>query len=231
MPPSTLSPTDDSLSHARETTPELTHLPVNCDTPSAPRFSEDVDFRSLFVKPQRQLLIEYLGGEARCETTGYFFKNILPPVWKQLSVNRIFKRCLESGVLIERDCPETTRYSWAGFSNDPEKSSQSESTVFNNPLENLFNSIVKAAFETSSKGTDCPRQTTYMNADGDNPTWSEMKSDLKPDAHVFLKDPDQGYPDTLNGRHWYSSALSLHFKKSEKGSYEVRTTVIFNSSC
>ena len=52
---------------------------------------------------------------------------------------------------------------------------------------------------------------------------------MKPDAHVYLKEPDFGYPSELEGHHWYNSALVFHFKKSGNGSYDVISIFIYSN--
>ena len=101
---------------------------------------------------------------------------------------------------------------WSDFPENPEDSSIHEATVFKS-LAGIFEFITDAAKSTQGKRSSCPAPTTHLHVDGNKATWSEKKSDLKPDAHVYLIEPELGYPENTFNRHWYSSVFVLEFKK------------------
>ena len=148
----------------------------------------------------------------------YFFDYILPPIRPEFSIDKILDYCIAKRIL--RKYTTTNKYYWEGLPQSPRDSSSHETDVSNKPLVKIFDAITEATRETSG-----PRlfPTNYLYADGNNATWSERGSRIKPDAQLFVSDPNDTYPKSLAGKHWYNSALSLHFKKAEKGAYDVNT--------
>ena len=69
------------------------------------------------------------------------------------------------------------------------------------PLKDIFGFITKTGEKTQENGADCPDKTTYLHVDGNKVTWSEKRSDLKPDAHVHLIESTLGYPKKTEDRH------------------------------
>lgn len=221
---------ENELSHRpRDNTPEFNPPLSPIDTPMLPRVVENFEYLSRYTKYQRDVIIKHIGGVVSLGSIDYFFKNVLPTIPTQFSTKRILEYCLVKEVLIKERHRGTTEYHWKDFSTKPENSTSHETLVFNHPLMNIFTFISESAQLTQKEGSKTVNQTTELHADGNKPTWSEKESDLRPDAHIFLKEHNLGYPDTLEGHHWYNSALALHFKKSGKSedSYEVVFISIF----
>ena len=147
----------------------------------------------------------------------FFLNKILPPISPQLNVDRVLEYC-KTKELLTKD--KSGSYVWAPFLEDPKNNNTHETVVFE-PLKDIFNFITKAGEETQENGEDFPDKTTYLHVDGNKVTWSEKKSDLKPDAHVHLIEPTLGYPKKTEDRHWYNSAFVLEFKKHSNQELEV----------
>ena len=179
------------------------------DTPTRERITNDVEFECFYVKSQRQALIEYLGGEVCWSPIDFFFNNILPPINPKFNIKRIINYCIKKSMLKVDDCGS---YVWSSFSEDPQDNDNHETAVFD-PLKNIFKFVKDSAVKTRKKRSRCPSPITYLHVDGNKATWSEKKSDLKPDAHVYLIEPELGYPENTCNRHWYSSVFVLEFKK------------------
>lgn len=221
-----------SSSLSRESTPSCTQEYVQSydsqlpepDTPTRARITDNPEFQCFYVKSQREALVEYLGGEVCWSSVEYFFKNVLPQVRPQLDVERIYKHCIRKKKL--KKCGRRGSYVWSDFPENPEDSSIHEATVFKS-LAGIFELITDAAKSTQGKRSSCPAPTTHLHVDGNKATWSEKKSDLKPDAHVYLNEHNLGYPVGTEDRHWYNSVFVLEFKKNSNE--EARVSHIFFS--
>ena len=147
----------------------------------------------------------------------YFFDYILPPIRPEFNIDQILEYCVQHNAL--RGSSLTENFSWNHFSLN--KSIACETEIYNQSLMDIFDVITNAALETWSGTSPKPEPSCYLYADGNKATWSLKGSDIKPDAHMFLKNPGSNFPKKHGGRHWYTAALSFHFKKSEKDDYEA----------
>ena len=152
----------------------------------------------------------------------FFFNNILPPINPKFNVKRIINYCIKKSLLKVSDCGS---YVWSSFSEDPQDNDNHETAVFD-PLKNIFKFVKDSAVKTRKKRSRCPSPITYLHVDGNKATWSEKKSDLKPDAHVYLNKHNLGYPVGTEDRHWYNSVFVLEFKKHSNEEARVRSYIL-----
>ena len=200
-------------SHTLERTQLLEYKYLKPDTPTRKRITDNPEFECFYVKPQRQALVEYLGGEVCWAPIDFFFSNILPPIDPKFNIENIFEECIVKEELKQ----SSDSYVWSVFEKDPQDNDQHETAVFK-PLGEIFKFITDLVKGAHDKGPYLPIQTTSLNINGNVATWSEKDSDLKPDAHVHLIEPGLGYPKEF---HWYNSAFVLEFKKHSNKESEV----------
>ena len=216
--PSVVHPSD----RAREKTPDRVPEVIEVDTPVRERLGENSSVLSLYVLRQRDAIIYHIGSEVAEDSMDYFFQNVLPPIKPEFDIDRILARCVRNKLLaIHRP---TGKYHWTCFKLESECHTH-ETKVYNGPITEIFNEITKAALDDIQSPK--PEVTCQIHADGNKATWSLKESELKPDAHLFIKSPYNTYPEMLDGKHWYNVALSLHFKKTTK-SVEDRYKVRFH---
>ena len=131
------------------------------DTPTRKRITDNLEFECFYVKPQRQALVEYLGGEVCWAPIDFFFSNILPPIDPKFNIENIFEECIVKEELKQSD----DSYVWSVFEKDPQDNDQHETAVFK-PLEDIFKFITKSAQNIDGEGKYCPAPTTYLHVDG-----------------------------------------------------------------
>lgn len=225
-------PTEGSSTSRTEEDEQLQgHQVPRPDTPTRRRITDNSEFECFYVKPQREALVEYLGGKICWSTVEFFFSNILPPVSPQFNIESIYGLCIKEKILKNHDDDDDDDDGcgpkiWSAFIETPKNNDDHETSVFK-PLEKIFNSITKLAKKKRTNGSYCPALTTYFCVGGSTATWSEKSSDLKPDAHVYLIEPRLGYPEGTCGRHWYNSVFVLEFKKHNNQESEVMSHLFF----
>ena len=204
---------ESNSSHTRERAQTLEYRYLKPDTPTRKMITDNPEFECFYVKPQRQALVEYLGGEVCWAPIDFFFSNILPPINPKFNIENIFEECIVKEELKQSD----DSYVWSVFEKDPQDNDQHETAVFE-PLGEIYKVITDLVKRTHDKGPYLPIQTTSLNITGNVATWSEKDSDLTPEAHVHLIEPGLGYPKEF---HWYNSAFVLEFKKHSNKESEV----------
>ena len=215
---STSAPPYSFSQETTPSTPKKTTQVCARDTPRVGRVQDNPEFKSSYVERQRRELIASLGWECFSDTIEYFFEHVLPPLQPDLKVDEIYKECIERRVLVENGQPG--RYKWKKLTDTPGQVGSHETQIYNKPLRHIFNKIAKIAEELSPRLSPLTRKS-FFRADGNKCTWSEKNIASKPDAHVFVITPGNGYPN--KGDHWYNVACSFQFKKknSKKKIYEV----------
>ena len=202
-------------------TPKRVNKLSRKDTPRAERVQETPAYTSSYVDPQREQLIASIGGEVFEETTESFFEHALPPLKSELKIDDIYNACLGRHVLTKDE--ESDDYKWIGLLDSPSNKELRENDVYNKPLGAIFKEITTIAEELSEL-----KCKSYFHADGNKTYWSEKTTDIKPDALILLKNPNDGYPKKHGGKHWYNAVCSIEFKKADtdKDAYGVITFLL-----
>ena len=202
-------------------TPKRVNKLSRKDTPRAERVQETKDYTSSYVDPQRDKLIASIRGEVFEETTEGFFEHALPPLKPELKIDDIYNVCLGLGILTKEK--ESDDYKWNRLLDTSSNVKMRENDIYNIPLGAIFKEITTIAEELSEL-----KCKSYFHADGNKTYWSEKTTDIKPDALILLKNPNDGYPKKHEGKHWYNAVCSIEFKKADtdKDAYGVITFLL-----
>ena len=212
-------------SHSQETNSRTPRKAIRFfakDTPRKSGMQLHKKYRSSYAGNQRTKLLEFLGWECYSATIEYFFDHVLPPLRPDLKVDDIFYQCVKSGLLAY--AKQSNNYRWKKLTKNISDKGLHETKTYNEPLKNIFDEIAKMV---EDKSTTSLIRKAYFHADGNRRTWSEKNIGIKPDAHIFMMTPDNGYSE--GGKHWYNAACSFQFKKAKekRAIYEVLYSLLY----
>lgn len=214
-------------SHSQETNPRTPRKATRFfakDTPRKERMQESKDYRSSYADGQRIKLLEFLGWECYSDTMEYFFDHVLPPLHSDLKVDDILDRCIAKQLLVYKK--RSKSYRWEELTKKISNKGLHETKTYNGSLKKIFDEIAEIA---EGNSTTSLIRRAYFHADGNRRTWSEKNIDIKPDAHIFMLTPDNGYPEKGN---WYNAICTFQFKKVKEKTktYEVSHYFLYVTS-
>ena len=126
----------------------------------------------------------------------------MPPLRHGFDIESIVDSLIDSGHLVEE---YEGSYVWREFQHLRYKNAR-ENVVYNKPLKNIFDAIIRAAQKTSS--TSAEPTVTLIN-DGNTIPWSIRDSITRPDGYLVLQNPEESMGDKVL---WYNIAVALEFK-------------------
>ena len=140
-------PAGDDAAGRREPTPatpgkEESIPPVSSfkDTPHKPYTSHPGELECGFGESERTAIRTDMGNQVPVLSNDHLFEKVLPPLRRCFTIDKICDTLKEEGVLVG---DEEKGFSWKGLENT--KRGDKENEVYNGPLTEIFNELVKAA--------------------------------------------------------------------------------------